>query len=322
VTIRKAVITAAGRGSRLYPVADTVQKAMLPVVDRDGSAKPVIQIIAEEALAAGIEEICVVCGPGDAEQYALHFGRLQKNLLAAFSEVEWAQDQQARLADLVGRLQFAVQEEALGYGHAVYCAREFVGDEPFLLLLGDHLYVSEVAGMRCAEQLIQIATQKNCAVAAVQATREHLVGRFGTLTGRPVSDPPGAYQIEKVIEKPSVTQAEMELQTPGLRAGHYLCFFGMYALSPAVFGILGRDIDDASGNGEGVQLSPALQQLADSEEFLAFEVRGRRYDTSAKYGLLQAQLALALAGRDRDQALSGIVEVLAEAQRATPEPGD
>jgi UTP--glucose-1-phosphate uridylyltransferase len=316
VHVRKAVITAAGRGVRLYPVADTVQKAMLPLLDRDGLAKPVIQIIAEEALESGIEEICVVCAPGDEDTYRRQFELLHDNLLASYRGVDWAQSQAERLNNVVRRLRFAPQQEPLGYGHAVYCAREFVGDEPFLLLLGDHLYVSQVEGQRCAQQLIDLAVQEDCAVAAVQATREHLVGRYGTLCGKRVPRHAGAYQIERIIEKPSVSQAELELYTPGLRAGYFLCFFGMYVLTPPVFTILQEAVDRAvSGQGD-VQLTTALQELARRERYLALEVRGVRHDIGSKFGLLQTQLALGLAGKDRDEILALLVELLAESGKA------
>ena len=148
--IKKAIITAAARGERLYPVADTVQKATLPVIDRDGLTKPVIQIIAEEAFSAGIEEICIICAPGDEARYRQTFNTLQSNLLKAFKNVGWAQNQAQRLANLQDRLYFSVQEETLGYGHAVLCGKEFINDEPFLLLLGDHLYVSDLPEKSCA----------------------------------------------------------------------------------------------------------------------------------------------------------------------------
>ena len=143
MAIGKAVITAAGRGVRLYPVADTVQKAMLPLMDRDGLTKPVIQIIAEGALESGIEEICIVCAPGDAARYREQLTRLHDNVLEGYEGVGWAQDQAVRLENLIRRLSFAVQEEPLGYGHAVYCAKDFVGGERFLLLLGDVLLSPE-----------------------------------------------------------------------------------------------------------------------------------------------------------------------------------
>lgn len=310
--IRKAVITAAGRGVRLYPAADTVQKAMLPMVDRDGLSKPVIQIIAEEALESGIEELCVVCAPGDEEQYLSRFRSLRENLLVAHKGSDWAHQQAERVSNLLLRIQFRAQEEPLGYGHAVHCAKSFVGEEPFLLLLSDHLYVSDLADQRCARQVMSLAEGQSCAVAAVHATREHLVGRYGTLSGRRVPDMPGAYQIERILEKPSVSAAEAQLHTPGLRAGHFLCFFGMHVLTPALFQLLDAAIAEAKSAGGEVQLTPALQALAEREKYLALEVAGRRYDIGAKFGVLQAQIALSMAGRDRDQVLATLTELLAE----------
>ncbi|MGZ3387034.1 MAG: sugar phosphate nucleotidyltransferase [Isosphaeraceae bacterium] len=166
-----------------------MQKAMLPVVDRDGLTKPVLQIIAEEALESGIEEICVVSAPGDEAVYRDHSRNYEANLRSAFKGVEWAEEQARRLFDLKQRLRFSVQPEPQGYGHAVWCAREFVAGQPFLLLLGDHLYLS-AEPRRCARQLIDLAMAEKCAVSAVQATREHLIHQYGTLTGRrPAADP-------------------------------------------------------------------------------------------------------------------------------------
>ncbi len=117
--ISKAVITAAGRGARQYPASDTVQKAMLPLVDRDGLTKPVLQIIAEEALESGIEEICVVAAPGDEDVYRHDFASYAANLRSAYKGIDWAEAQARRLIDLEQRLTFAVQPEPEGYGHAV-----------------------------------------------------------------------------------------------------------------------------------------------------------------------------------------------------------
>lgn len=311
--VKKAVITAAGRGVRLYPVADTVQKAMLPVLDRDGLAKPVIQIIAEEAIESGIEEICVVCAPGDDEKYLGQLNRLRDSLLETYEGVDWARLQAARLDDFIRRLSFVVQEEPQGYGHAVYCAREFVGNEHFLLLLGDHLYVSHIEGRRCAQQLIKISTAEACSVAAVHATREHLVGRYGTISGKRVPEAPGLYQIERILEKPSVSQAENLLHTPGLRIGHYLCFFGMHVLAPNIFDILEQSIMTAPPGTE-VQLTPALQELAKREKYLALELAGARYDIGSRFGLLQTQIALSLAGKDRNEVLALLVELIAQTE--------
>ena len=316
--IRKAVITAAGRGVRLYPVADTVQKGMLPLVDRDGLAKPVIQIIAEEALESGIEEICIVCAPGDEEQYVKQLRLLRDNLLDAYEGADWARQQAQRLNNLIRQLCFAVQKEPLGYGHAVCCAKEFVGEESFLLLLGDHLYISAIEGRRCAQQVIELAELEDCPVAAVQATREHLVGHYGTVSGKRAPDIPGAYQIERIIEKPSLSTAELHLLTPGLRAGYYLCFFGMHVLPHRIFGIIEAALArnaSAPPDSLEVQLTPALEELAAREKYLALEVAGSRYDIGAKFGLMETQIALAAGGKDRDEVLCAIIELLAEANR-------
>jgi UTP--glucose-1-phosphate uridylyltransferase len=308
--IKKAVITAAARGERLYPVADTIQKAMLPVVDIDGLHKPVIQIIAEEAFASGIEEICIVCAPGDGERYISAFTSLRDNLVKSFKSVDWAKEEADKIDHLLNQLRFAEQEEPRGYGHAVYCAKEFVNNEPLLLLLGDYLYVSYLSQKRCAAQLIELATKEGCSVSAVNPTIEHQIHRYGTLTGKHVPNNEGVYQIEKLIEKPSLSTAELELQTPGLRAGYYLCFFGIHVFTPLVFQLLEKEIKNASAN---ILLTPVLQTLATTEKYLALEVKGNRYDLSRKHGLIRAQIALGLAGEAHDETLTTLVELLAEA---------
>lgn len=313
--ITKAVITAAGRGPRQYPGSDTVQKALLPLVDRDGLTKPVLQIIAEEALESGIEEICVVTAPGDEEVYRRHFRSYEEMLHSAFRGVAWAEEQARRLGELVGRLRFAVQPEPSGYGHAVWCARAFVGHEPFLLLLGDHVYISRdlaPASRRCARQLLDLAESESCAVSAVQATREHLIHQYGTLAGKKISHDPNIYAIEKILEKPTPTMAELHLHVPGLRAGHYLCFFGMHVLMPRVFDILDESVrsaqKEATVDHAPIQLTTALDQLAREERYLALETRGSRHNLGIKYGFVEAQIALALAGQDRESMLASLLE--------------
>lgn len=307
--VKKAVITAAARGERLYPVADTVQKAMLPMVDIDGINKPVIQIIAEEAIQSGIEEICVICAPGDESKYIESFKSLQNTLSRSFKS-DWAQVQASSIKDLLDRLTFVVQQEPRGYGHAVYQAREFVNNEPFLLLLGDYLYVSYEKGKRCAQQLLELAQREECSVSAVNPTIEHMVSKYGTLTGKTLLNYKGVYQIEKIIEKPSISLAELELQTPGLRAGYYLCFFGMHVFQPFLFELLSdRCSSEFSGS---VLLTPVLEALAQNDKYLALEMIGNRFDTSKKLGLLEAQLALGLSGSTRDEVQSSIIQILAE----------
>lgn len=309
--IKKAVITAAARGARLYPVGDTVQKAMLPIVDLDGVTKPVLQIIAEEALNCGMEEICIVCAPGDEERYRQAFAARLDHLQLAYPDESWAEKEGEKLQNLVKRLTFAVQEEPKGYGHAVYAAKSFVDDEPFLLLLGDYLYISTIA-QACAQQLLNIATQEKCSIAAVNPTVEHLIGRYGTLTGRNVPNQKGLYEIERIIEKPSLSKAELYLQTPGLRLGYYLCLFGMHVLKPLIFSFIEEEMKASPDN---VLLTPALQKLAEMDRYLALEVQGNRYDLGKEYGLMQAQIAFGLAGDGNNQVLRSIVDSLAQWQQ-------
>ncbi|MEN6601474.1 MAG: sugar phosphate nucleotidyltransferase [Bryobacteraceae bacterium] len=274
--IAKAVITAASPKQRTLPLQC--------LIDRDGKEKSVLGILVEEALRAGVEDVGVVVAPGDEQAYARVVG------------------------DHAGRLHFIQQREPLGYAHAVYCAREFVGEDSFLHLVGDHIAVSTVE-KGCAQQLVEIAETQDSSVSAVQPTRETLLMRYGTIGGQRVAGREGLYRIETVVEKPTPTEAEQRLVVSGLRAGHYLCFFGMHVLSSSVFRILEK-LPGADG-WRSVVFSHALVGLAAQEQYLALEIAGRRYDVGARYGLLTAQMALALSGSDRDTVLTELLELLA-----------
>jgi UTP--glucose-1-phosphate uridylyltransferase len=275
--IKKAVITAAGRHQRTLPLQT--------LVDRDGISKSALTILVEEVIAAGIEEVGVVIGPGDQAAYA------------------------AAAGTQAGRLRFLEQREPLGFGHAVACARSFTRTDAFLLLVGDHLYVSR-GTKNCAQQLVETARAEACAVSAVQATHESKLPFYGALGGQLVAGRQGLYRVEQVREKPTPTLAEQSLVVPGLRAGYYLCFFGMHVATPALMEILAEQLA-RENRAASVTLSSALDLLAARERYLAVELRGRRYDIGAKYGLLTAQLALALEGQDRTEVLAGLVELLA-----------
>jgi UTP--glucose-1-phosphate uridylyltransferase len=277
VQVKKAIITAAGKHQRTLPLQT--------LIDRDGQPKSALRILLEEVLAAGIEEVCLVVAPGDRKAYR-----------------EAAEEHAARL-------HFVEQSQPLGYGHAVACARTFAADEPFLLMVGDHLYVSNT-DQRCAAQLVALASDENSPVSAVQATHESKLPLYGAVGGKLVHARKGVYEIEAVIEKPTPTEAEQRLVVPGLRAGYYLCFFGMHVLTPAAMAILGEMLQE-SPEPTAVQLSRALAQLAARERYLAGELDGRRYDIGVRYGLFLAQLALAVEGRDREEVLTSLVELLA-----------
>ncbi len=144
-----------------------------------------------------------------------------------------------------------------------------------------------------------------------KATHESKLPYYGAVGGQLVNATQRLYQIEAVLEKPTPTEAEQKLDVPGLRAGYYLCFFGMHVLTPSVQRILGELLAEARGQEQGVNFRGALARLAEQERYLACELDGRRYDFGVKYGLLTAQLALALSGKDRDEVLRGLVELLA-----------
>jgi len=273
--IRKALITAAGVDQRKLPIQT--------LVDREGNRRTVLEILIEEVRQAGVEEIGVVVHPGDINVY---------------SEIV-AGDQQ---------IHFIVQDKQLGYGYAVLCGASFIGNEYFLHLVGDHLYVNRT-NVLCANHLTEIAKQNECSVSAVTSTRENQIPNYGAIGGKRVHSTDNLYIIDKVIEKPTPTIAEQKLIIPGLRAGHYLCFFGMHVLSPNLMSILEQNLDRANGNKIG--LSDSLNELAQKEQYLALEKNDLRFDIGARYGLLKAQLALAISGTDRDQVMTDLLDFFA-----------
>ena len=274
VKVSKAVITAAGKSQRTLPLQT--------LVDRDGVTKSALAILAEEITAAGVSEIAVIVCPGDEAAYAAAAGPLAR------------------------QMRFIPQDQPLGYGHAVHCAAAFTAGDPFLLMVGDHLYTSR-SDQSCAAQLLINASAGNCAVSAVQATHESKLPYYGCIGARRVAGADRLYQVETVIEKPSPTEAEQKLVVPGLRTGNYLCFLGMHVLTPTVMEILGRQLTTGPAD-----LSLALAELAGRERYLAHELLGMRHDIDRHYGLFATQLALGLVGKDRDEVLSLLVELLVQ----------
>jgi UTP--glucose-1-phosphate uridylyltransferase len=270
--IKKALITSAGEDQR--------KLAMQTLVDRAGNRKTVLEILINEVRQAGIEEIAVIIYPGDLEVY---------------SEIVAGDPQ----------IHFIEQDKQLGYGYAILCGASFTGNDYFLHLVGDHLHVNRT-DIPCARHLTDVARQNNCSVSAVTPTRENLITNYGTIGGKRVPSTQDLYLIDKVIEKPTPTVAEQKLIVSGLRAGHYLCFFGMHVLSPSIMQILAKNLKNSNGNK--ISLTDALNQLAQKEQYLALEQNDWRFDMGTRYGLLKAQLALALCGNDRDMVMSELLE--------------
>jgi UTP--glucose-1-phosphate uridylyltransferase len=317
--VKKAVITAAGRGTRQYPASSAVQKEMFPLVDTDGLAKPVIQIIGEEAIAAGVEEICIVTQPGEELQYLHYFKRMNQDTLKAFAGKQWAIQASEKLQNFGERLHFVAQSSPEGYGHAVYQAKDFVGDDPFLLMLGDHIYLS-AAQKNCAAQLIEKYEQSGLeAMSGAQATPAELLHLFGTLKGEPLGHSPDIYRTLAIMEKPDPAYAQEHLQTPGLPPGQYLCHFGLHVFPPAIFDAIGHHIRHDIREKNEIQLTNAqefmrTQILEDS--YGACTIQGKRYDTGIPYGLMESQIALALSGTHRNQIVEAIARLLAEQMRS------
>ena len=275
---KKAVITAAGKKQRNLPLQT--------LVDRDGVEKSVLEILIEETFVAGVEEIGIVINPEDEHRYK-----------------EVVKDNRSRIS-------FIYQSEPLGYGHAIYCAKDFSENSSILHLVGDHLNVS-LQPEGCSEKLVKIAEKEACTISAVQSTSETQLPFYGTIGGKRVQGKKGLYKVDKVIEKPTPTEAEQSLIIPGLRSSHYLCFFGIHVLTPTVFDILGFELKKVN-EPRNITLSCALNELPKKEQYLAFEHPGMRYDIGSKYGLFTAQIALALNGKDRDMVLTKMLELVGQ----------
>lgn len=290
---------------------------MFPLVDRDGLTKPVIQIIGEEAIDAGVEEICIVTQPGEEEQYRHYFRRMNDDTLRAFRGKDWAILQSEKLQAFGERLHFVSQDQPEGYGHAVFQARSFVGDEPFLLLLGDHIYISASERQEnCAAQLIRCHRESGLpAMSAVQLTPASQLHLFGTVRGEPLDQDHRLFRATRIVEKPSPDLAARELRTPGTAAGRFLCFFGMNVFPPQIFDALAYHIDRNLREKGEIQLTSA-QELLRSEilkgDYGACTIDGQRFDTGIPYGLMESQIALALAGKHRPEIVEAIARLLAE----------
>jgi len=277
--ITKAVITAAGEHHSNLPLQS--------IVDRHGVPLTALRCTLDEIVEAGIEDIAIIVRPEQSAPY----------LSAAGPHAS--------------RLTFFEQDQPRGYGDAILRAADFVNDEAFLHLVSDHLYVSR-SDESCAAQLCQVARQHECSVSAIQATRENQIIYFGTVGGSPVPKQDRLYSVSTVVEKPTPTVAEQDLVVAGQRAGYYLCLFGMHVLTPSILDLLRQNL--AAADGQSIDLSTALSQLAQQEQYLALEVHGARHNISYKYGLMMAQLAISLGGVDRDQILTELVNLLAESR--------
>lgn len=296
--VRKAVIPAAGMGTRQYPASSALPKGLFTIVDRDGLTKAAIQLSVEEAQAAGIEEICIVIRPGDEELYQKYFQSIPTHSRPAFEKYPWAIEQSEKLARLRGMITYIPQTEALGYGHAVYCAREWVKNEPFLVMLSDHVFLSRQERV-CARQLIEGYKLVRRSVYALQRISEEGLQYFGTIQGDTVTDIPGMYRLTNIKEKPDVDYARRHLRVDGMPHGTYLSFFGQHILTPGIFDALDYFIRNRIREKGEFQFTNAQELLREREGAYGLEIDGSSFDMGVPQGFIETQMALALNGKQR-----------------------
>jgi UTP-glucose-1-phosphate uridylyltransferase len=273
--VRKAVIPAAGFGTRLFPATKAAKKELFPIVDRDGIAKPVILLIIEEALKAGIEEVIIIVQEHDLEAFRSFFN-VQVTIENYNKLPRQFQEYAQHILDVGRHVSFAIQEMQEGFGHAVYCSREAMGNEPFLLMLGDHLYRS--CGERsCAEQLVEAYDRHGVSVLGLRRTPESEIANFGTATGTWVEEE-RVLNVTEFAEKPTVDYARSNLRVPGLPEDEYLTVFGQYVIKPQLFDYLEEHIENNVRERGEFQLTSALDRLRQEDGFLGVMIDGQRYD--------------------------------------------
>ena len=268
--VTKAIIPAAGFGTRFLPATKSQPKEMLPVVD-----KPTIQYIVEEAVESGIEDILIVIGryKSSIEDYFDRSVELEMEL-----EAKGKYDMLEQIQDIAGmaNIQFVRQKTALGLGHAVYCAKNFIGNEPFAVMLGDDIVDSP--GYPCLKQMMDLYEREQCSILGVKEVTQQDISKYGIVDGDKVSD--GLYTVRSLVEKPKPEVAPSNV-----------AIMGRYIITPAIFDILEKT---APGAGNEIQLTDALKTLALKEKMLAYAFKGRRHDVGDKLGFLQATVEFAL----------------------------
>lgn len=285
--VRKAIIPAAGLGTRFLPATKAMPKEMLPIVD-----KPTIQYIVEEAVESGIEDIIIVTGKGKRaiEDHFDNAWELEQNLAekGKFDLLD-----KVRYSSNLANIHYIRQKEPLGLGHAVWCARNFIGDEPFAVLLGDDIVQNDPP---CLKQLIDQYEETRSSVIGVQEVPEEETHRYGIIA--PASKEGRRYQVEKFVEKPKQGTAPSNL-----------AIIGRYLLTPEIFMFLDKQEKGAGGE---IQLTDAIQQLNQIQRVFAYQFEGKRYDVGEKLGFIQSQIEMALQdetlSKDLLKMMKGIIE--------------
>ena len=268
--IRKAIIPAAGLGTRFLPATKAQPKEMLPIVD-----KPTLQYIIEEAIASGIEEILIITGI-NKKSIEDHFDRSVELELELEKKGKNAMLEMVRDISNMADIYFIRQKEPKGLGHAISCAKSFVGDEPFAILLGDDIVYNDEKP--CLKQLIDCYSEYRTSVLGVQTVAKEDVDKYGIVDGVHIED--RVYKVRDLVEKPSVEDAPTNI-----------AILGRYIVTPKIFEILENT---KPGKGGEIQLTDALLELINNEAMYAYNFEGRRYDVGDKLGFLEATVEYAL----------------------------
>lgn len=267
--VRKAIIPAAGLGTRFLPATKAQPKEMLPIVD-----KPTIQYIIEEAVASGIEEILIVTGR-NKKCIEDHFDRSVELELELEKNKKDEMLEMVREISDIADIHYIRQKEPRGLGHAILCARAFVGNEPFAVLLGDDVVDSEVP---CLKQLMDCYNEYKTSILGVQTVPKDDVNKYGIVDGLHIED--RVYKVKNLVEKPAIEEAPSNV-----------AILGRYIITPQIFNILEQT---KPGKGGEIQLTDALQTLISQEAMYAYNFEGKRYDVGDKFGFLQATVEFAL----------------------------
>ncbi|MDE0555676.1 MAG: sugar phosphate nucleotidyltransferase, partial [Candidatus Poribacteria bacterium] len=290
------VIPIAGYGTSLFPSTKAVPKALFPIIAQDGFAKPVIQLIIEEVLTAGVEEVCLVAQPQQVEPIADYFSGTVTDAIREKSELAAQAD---RLEEIGERLHFAIQAEPQGFGHAIYCARDFAAGEPVIILLGDHLYISE-SDVSCAKQLTAVYERVGQSVTSLDLCHESELSVNGIVHGNPAIESSRLYTLTQISEKPTADFAQAHLRIEGIPERQYLCNFGIDLLTPLLFDILDYNYKHKVLTHGEIQLRDAMTEMIRQEGMYGYRVAGERYDTGNPQELLRTVYAFGLQGPYRE----------------------
>ena len=276
--IRKAVIPAAGLGTRHFPASHAVKKELFPVVAPDGIARALVHYHLLDLFAAGIEEVCLIVQPGDEGVFRAYLAGPPAEYLGRLEKYPALREEARRMAAMSERVCYVVQATQDGYGHAVFQSRDFAGGEPVLLCLGDHLFRGGAAS--CSAQMIAAFGQNpGRSLSAVNRINADELKGYGTIAGVRRREDPQVIDVTRIIEKPAVAVAREHLRVDGLGPDEFLGWFGMHVLMPSIYEILAEMIRDGVRDNGEFQLTRAQEIQRAREGYTALEMRdGKRYD--------------------------------------------